>query len=39
MGYHFRNLVFESGGVKGIAYVGALEVLEAQGVLSKLSQP
>ena len=34
MGYHFRNLVFESGGVKGIAYVGALEVLEAKGVLS-----
>jgi NTE family protein len=24
MNYHFRNLVFEGGGVKGIAYVGAL---------------
>ena len=27
--YHFRNLVFEGGGVKGIAYVGALRQLEA----------
>jgi NTE family protein len=29
----FRNLVFEGGGVKGIAYVGALEVLEQKGIL------
>ena len=29
----FKNLVFEGGGVKGIAYAGALQVLEAQGVL------
>lgn len=28
MAYKFRNLVFEGGGVKGIAYVGALGVLE-----------
>jgi hypothetical protein len=27
MPYHFRNLVFEGGGVKGIAYVGAMESL------------
>lgn len=33
MAYHFRNLVFEGGGVKGIAYVGAMEVLEAKGIL------
>ncbi len=26
--YPFRNLVFEGGGVKGVAYGGALEVLE-----------
>lgn len=32
-GSQFRNLVFEGGGVKGIAYVGALEVLEAKGIL------
>jgi NTE family protein len=29
----FRNLVFEGGGVKGIAYAGALEVLEQQNIL------
>jgi NTE family protein len=29
----FRNLVFEGGGVKGMAYVGALEVLEERGIL------
>jgi len=27
MPYDFRNLVFEGGGVKGIAYIGALDVL------------
>ncbi len=34
--YHFRNLVFEGGGVKGIAYLGALEALEGQGVLGRI---
>lgn len=34
MAYHFRNLVFEGGGVKGIAYLGALEVLTDKGILS-----
>ena len=29
----FRNLVFEGGGVKGIAYAGAIQVLEQQGIL------
>lgn len=29
----FRNLVFEGGGVKGIAYAGAIEVLEAKNVM------
>jgi len=33
MAYHFRNLVFEGGGVKGIAYVGAMQVLEEEGIL------
>jgi len=28
----FTNLVFEGGGVKGIAYVGALSVLEQRGI-------
>jgi len=34
MPYHFRNLVFEGGGVKGIAYVGALQKLEERGILA-----
>lgn len=29
----FRNLVFEGGGVKGIAYAGAIKVLEEKGVM------
>ncbi|MBI4633322.1 MAG: patatin-like phospholipase family protein [Deltaproteobacteria bacterium] len=33
MAYHFRNLVFEGGGVKGIAYVGALQVLQEKEIL------
>ena len=28
MAYHFKNLVFEGGGVKGIAYIGTLRGLE-----------
>jgi NTE family protein len=36
MPYHFRNLVFEGGGVKGLAYVGALQVLEAKGILADI---
>lgn len=31
--YPFRNLIFEGGGVKGIAYSGALAVLEQRGIL------
>ena len=38
MAYHFRNLVFEGGGVKGIAYVGAMEVLQAKGILSGIER-
>ncbi len=30
----FRNLVFEGGGVKGIAYAGAVEVLQRRGDLA-----
>ena len=33
MPYHFRNLVFEGGGVKGIAYVGAMKLLEEENIL------
>ncbi len=36
MNYPFRNLVFEGGGVKGIAYVGTMKVLEKEGILGKI---
>ena len=36
--YHFKNLIFEGGGVKGIAYVGALEVLEKEGILKDVER-
>lgn len=32
----FRNLVFEGGGVKGIAYVGAMQVLAQRGILENV---
>ncbi|MCR4681545.1 MAG: patatin-like phospholipase family protein [Bacteroidales bacterium] len=38
MAYHFKNLVFEGGGVKGIAYVGALEVLNREGILKDIER-
>lgn len=34
--YPFCNLVFEGGGVKGLAYVGAMEVLQAEGILGRI---
>ncbi|MEK6909352.1 MAG: patatin-like phospholipase family protein [Nanoarchaeota archaeon] len=36
--YAFKNLVFEGGGVKGIAYVGALHVLEENGILQSIER-
>jgi NTE family protein len=36
MAYNYSNLVFEGGGVKGIAYVGALQVLEQKGILANI---
>ena len=36
MKYPFRNLVFEGGGVKGIAYVGVLRELQQRGILEKI---
>lgn len=38
MEYQFRNLVFEGGGVKGIAYVGAMEVLKSKGILKNIKR-
>jgi NTE family protein len=36
MAAQFRNLVFEGGGVKGIAYVGAMQVLNLRGHLEHI---
>jgi NTE family protein len=36
--YNFRNLVFEGGGVKGIAYGGALHELNQKGILSSIER-
>ena len=38
MAYHFRNLVFEGGGVKGVAYVGAMQRLEEKGILADIKR-
>ncbi len=36
--YPFRNLVFEGGGVKGIAYIGALQVLQQKNILKRIQR-
>ncbi len=38
MAYHFKNLVFEGGGVKGIAYVGAMQVLKDEGIFETIER-
>ena len=38
MAYHFKNLVFEGGGVKGIAYVGAMELLTQRGIVQNIER-
>jgi len=35
---HIRNLVFEGGGVRGIAYVGAMKALKQAGVLKHVKR-
>ena len=34
----YRNLVFKGGGVRGIAYMGALEALEEAGVVENIER-
>lgn len=34
----FRNLIFEGGGVKGIAYIGAMQILNQRGHLSGIKR-
>lgn len=36
--YPFKNLIFEGGGVKGIAYVGALQELEARNIMKDIKR-
>lgn len=36
--YHFRNLVFEGGGVRGIAYVGVIRELRKRGILQRIER-
>ncbi|MDD5095522.1 MAG: patatin-like phospholipase family protein [Dehalococcoidia bacterium] len=38
MAIQFRNLVFEGGGMRGIAYVGAMRVMEQRGALKHISR-
>ena len=38
MAYQFRNLVFEGGGVKGMAYVGAMQVLNDLEILPNIKR-
>ncbi|WP_372771987.1 patatin-like phospholipase family protein [Mangrovibacterium sp.] len=38
MAKQFRNLVFEGGGVKGIAYIGAMSILEQRGHLEAIKR-
>ena len=36
--YNYKNLVLEGGGIRGLAYAGALEVLEQKDVLSQVEK-
>ena len=36
--YPFKNLVFEGGGVKGLAYIGVLEILDTYNILPQIER-
>lgn len=36
--YTYKNLVLEGGGIRGLAYPGALQVLEGKGVLKNINR-
>ena len=38
MAYAFKNLIFEGGGVKGIAYVGAIRELENRQIMKNIKR-
>lgn len=38
MSYSFKNLAIKGGGIRGIAYLGALEVLDQKGILKNIEK-
>src|SRR5687768_17580418 len=36
--YEYKNLVFEGGGIRGLAYPGALKVLEEKGIIKNVER-
>ena len=38
MAYVFENLVFEGGGIKGLAFCSAIQVLEAKGIMANIKR-
>src|SRR5258706_10812550 len=36
--YSYKNLVFEGGGIRGLAYPGALQVLEEKGIIKNIER-
>ncbi|MEO6454616.1 MAG: patatin-like phospholipase family protein [Ginsengibacter sp.] len=36
--YSYKNLVFEGGGIRGLAYPGALQVLEQKGIVKNIER-
>jgi len=36
--FPYRNLAFKGGGVRGIAYAGALEILDGEGILDQIER-
>lgn len=36
--FPYRNLAFKGGGVRGIAYIGVLEILEREGILPQIER-
>ena len=36
--YSYKNLVFEGGGIRGLAYPGALQVLEQKGIIKNIER-
>ena len=37
-GYNYKNLVLEGGGIRGLAYPGAIQVLEEKGIIKNIDR-